>query len=256
MDTFAARQFDNHQQCTSTDYFIYNRYTLSDEQTDRQTDSLTNRWTDGDRRRDERTDGQTDRPTIPLADILLLSATRVNSVAVRNSNPQPLYNFIFFKHTMPTPWHLPTLFAHPQSYLMKFGYLPESDLETGALRTDEELQRAVRHFQRFAHLPQTGRFDAETVDAMRRPRCGMADLLHDGSGPSTVERHGRSTSFGTESAAGFATHPERYTYGPSKWHKNKLTFRYRMSLHFLYRVRSFYPRTCVYRVYVDDVIND
>lgn len=34
-----------------------------------------------------------------------------------------------------------------QNYLMKFGYLPQSDLETGNLRTDDQLRDAIRTLQ-------------------------------------------------------------------------------------------------------------
>lgn|SRR6218665_3284568 len=98
-----------------------------------------------------------------------------------------------------------------QTYLMKYGYLPGSDMETGALRTDEELQRAVRHFQKFAHIPETGRLDAQTVEAMGKPRCGMADLIQ-GHG------HHRDTD-------GKSSPPSGYTLGPSKWQKSWLTVR-------------------------------
>lgn len=34
-----------------------------------------------------------------------------------------------------------------QNYLMKFGYLPQSDLETGNLRTDDQLTDAIKNLQ-------------------------------------------------------------------------------------------------------------
>ena len=115
-------------------------------------------------------------------------------------------------------------------YLMQFGYLPASDLETGALRTEEELRRAIRHFQRVANVRQTGRFDAETVAAMKRPRCGMADLLMAGHwvAPTTHhdrahrQRHGHGSSGRHWTRYGPA---QEYAFGPSKWHKTALTYR-------------------------------
>ena len=53
---------------------------------------------------------------------------------------------------------------------MKLGYLPAAGLETEALRSEAELQQGIRDFQAMAHLPQTGRLDAETVDKMLAPR--------------------------------------------------------------------------------------
>lgn len=34
-----------------------------------------------------------------------------------------------------------------QSYLTKFGYLPESDVEIGNLRTEEQLREAIKNLQ-------------------------------------------------------------------------------------------------------------
>ena len=113
---------------------------------------------------------------------------------------------------------------------MQFGYLPASDLETGALRTEAELRRAVRHFQRVANIRQTGRFDAETVAAMKRPRCGMADLLTVGhwTAPNTDHDHSRRHRHGHWAGHGPA---QEYAFGPSKWHKTTLTYRYTVDPH-------------------------
>lgn len=63
-----------------------------------------------------------------------------------------------------------------QNYLMEFGYLPKSNIETGNLRTMEQLQEAVRLFQSFANLDPTGEINRETLELMRKPRCGAPDL--------------------------------------------------------------------------------
>lgn len=63
-----------------------------------------------------------------------------------------------------------------QNYLMEFGYLPKSNIETGNLRTMEQLQEAVRLFQSFANLDPTGKIDRDTLELMRKPRCGAPDL--------------------------------------------------------------------------------
>ncbi|XP_043484667.1 matrix metalloproteinase-2 [Leptopilina heterotoma] len=62
-----------------------------------------------------------------------------------------------------------------QNYLMKFGYLPQSDLETGNLRTDEQLRDAIKDFQGFAGIPVTGVIDEETKKKMASKRCGLPD---------------------------------------------------------------------------------
>uniref|UniRef100_A0A6E8W3I3 ZnMc domain-containing protein n=1 Tax=Anopheles coluzzii TaxID=1518534 RepID=A0A6E8W3I3_ANOCL len=62
-----------------------------------------------------------------------------------------------------------------QKYLMQFGYLEKSNIETGNLRTIEELEQAVRSLQRFGGLKETGTVDEETLALMQRPRCGAPD---------------------------------------------------------------------------------
>ncbi|XP_058829198.1 matrix metalloproteinase-2-like isoform X2 [Topomyia yanbarensis] len=63
-----------------------------------------------------------------------------------------------------------------QNYLMEFGYLPKSNIETGNLRTMDQLKEAVRQLQSFANLEPTGDINRETLELMRRPRCGAPDL--------------------------------------------------------------------------------
>lgn len=86
-------------------------------------------------------------------------------------------------------------------YLAGYGYLKRANLETGALRSQAELDNAVREFQRMAGLKETGELDQKTIDKMKSPRCGMADM--------------------NSSSAG----PQRFTLGPSKWDKNDITYR-------------------------------
>ena len=89
--------------------------------------------------------------------------------------------------------------------MSSFGYLPQSDQETEAYRTEEELIRAIRKFQRYAHLPVTGRIDEATREQMLQPRCGRPDYE-----PEDNQIDGRK---------------KRYVLGPSKWDKTDLTYR-------------------------------
>lgn len=66
-----------------------------------------------------------------------------------------------------------------QHYLMKFGYLPQSDLETGSLRTEESLRDAIRDLQRFGGLEPTGDIDDATRRLLSRKRCGLPDKADD-----------------------------------------------------------------------------
>ncbi|XP_017045134.1 LOW QUALITY PROTEIN: matrix metalloproteinase-2 [Drosophila ficusphila] len=86
------------------------------------------------------------------------------------------------------------------NYLMQFDYLPKSDLETGALRTEQQLKDAVRSLQSFGNIPVTGQIDAATARLIQRPRCGVGDkpsaysfspdnLDHDGGSGGRVRRY-------------------------------------------------------------------
>lgn len=58
---------------------------------------------------------------------------------------------------------------------MEFGYLPKSNIETGNLRTKDQLTIAIKRLQKFGNIPQTGVIDENTRELMRRPRCGQPD---------------------------------------------------------------------------------
>ena len=88
-----------------------------------------------------------------------------------------------------------------QAYLSRFGYLPSSDLETGELRTDTEYRRAIRSFQKYAGLRETGKLDQATRDQMSKPRCGLGDVI------TTKTRR------------------KRFNLATDKWKKNHLTYR-------------------------------
>jgi hypothetical protein len=63
-----------------------------------------------------------------------------------------------------------------EDYLTRFGYLPQSDLETGALRSIDQLQDAVRNLQGFAGLELTGQVDGPTRELLASARCGVQDV--------------------------------------------------------------------------------
>uniref|UniRef100_A0A1Y9IVB7 Peptidase metallopeptidase domain-containing protein n=1 Tax=Anopheles minimus TaxID=112268 RepID=A0A1Y9IVB7_9DIPT len=65
-----------------------------------------------------------------------------------------------------------------QNYLMRYGYLEKSNIETGNLRTIEELESAVRELQAYGGLNPTGTINEETLELMRKPRCGAPDVSH------------------------------------------------------------------------------
>lgn len=63
---------------------------------------------------------------------------------------------------------------------MRFGYLPQSDKETGNLRTEDQLRDAIRTLQAYGHIPVTGEIDVETEELLRKPRCAVADVPEPG----------------------------------------------------------------------------
>lgn len=62
-----------------------------------------------------------------------------------------------------------------EDYLTRFGYLPQSDLETGALRTIQQLKDAIRNLQGFAGINMTGEIDDQTRRLIQQKRCGVQD---------------------------------------------------------------------------------
>lgn len=58
---------------------------------------------------------------------------------------------------------------------MEFGYLPKSNIETGNLRTEEQLKASIKALQQFANIPATGVIDEKTIELMKKPRCGQPD---------------------------------------------------------------------------------
>ncbi len=81
-----------------------------------------------------------------------------------------------------------------QEYLQRYGYLqpateasskevfgcaddiPGVETVSAEGKFDEVTMDALRHFQAFNHLPETGQLDEATVALMGRPRCGCPDL--------------------------------------------------------------------------------
>ena len=55
---------------------------------------------------------------------------------------------------------------------MKYGYV-------SSLHTFSDVDLAVRRFQKFAHIPETGVLDDLTVAMMQMPRCGVPDFTSD-----------------------------------------------------------------------------
>jgi len=92
-------------------------------------------------------------------------------------------------------------------YLSKYGYIQPSN-GTQALVTEDRIKEyvtsAVKDFQAFAGLNQTGELDPVTVELMGTPRCGVRDIIGHGA---TARRK------------------KRYVLQGSRWQVKHLTYR-------------------------------
>ncbi|ELT91654.1 hypothetical protein CAPTEDRAFT_219025 [Capitella teleta] len=99
----------------------------------------------------------------------------------------------------------------PDQFLEKFGYLKE--LPSGVQRSEESRREAIKHFQRMAHLEETGVLDAPTRRQMKQPRCGMPDMM-----PTQAE-----VPPGVSFDPGM--NPQNYYVPGYKWKKQALTWK-------------------------------
>ncbi|KAH8375256.1 hypothetical protein KR200_004034 [Drosophila serrata] len=99
------------------------------------------------------------------------------------------------------------------NYLMQFDYLPKSDLETGALRTEQQLIDAVRSLQSFGNIPVTGKIDSATARLIQQPRCGVGD-----------KKYAYSFSPDNLDHDVVYTRVRRYVLQGPKWDKTDLTW--------------------------------
>ena len=71
----------------------------------------------------------------------------------------------------------------PLSFLTKFGYIDASivsdlpvDGSAAAPAPNIDISAAVRKFQNFVGLEETGELNDETIEWMQKPRCGVKDF--------------------------------------------------------------------------------
>ncbi|KAH8252944.1 hypothetical protein KR032_002768 [Drosophila birchii] len=108
----------------------------------------------------------------------------------------------------------PSLYPPPSlqtNYLMQFDYLPKSDLETAALRTEQQLIDAIRSLQSFGNIPVTGKIDSATARLIQQPRCGVGDKKY-------------ASNFSPDNLYHENTRVRRYVLQGPKWDKTDLTW--------------------------------
>ncbi|XP_061892067.1 matrix metalloproteinase-15-like [Entelurus aequoreus] len=90
-----------------------------------------------------------------------------------------------------------------EAWLRQFGYLSQASRQMSTMQSAQILSQAVSDMQRFYGLEVTGKTDAATIRAMRRPRCGLPDKKAD-----------------TEDGA----RRRRYALTGQRWDKDHLTY--------------------------------
>ncbi|XP_056137176.1 matrix metalloproteinase-14-like [Lampris incognitus] len=92
-----------------------------------------------------------------------------------------------------------------EAWLRQFGYLSQASRQMSTMQSAQILSKAIRDMQRYYGLEVTGEMDPATVKAMRRPRCGLPDIIR----TDEVENGPRR---------------KRYALTGQQWDKDHLTY--------------------------------
>ena len=98
-------------------------------------------------------------------------------------------------------------------YLSKYGYIAKNDGKASQVKEEnikDFIKSAVKDFQAFAGLNQTGELDPITVELMGTPRCGVRD---------------RGLEEEQEDKGGRSRRKKRYVLQGSRWQTKHLTYR-------------------------------
>ncbi|XP_046873366.1 matrix metalloproteinase-16-like isoform X2 [Hypomesus transpacificus] len=98
-----------------------------------------------------------------------------------------------------------TLITSPETWLQRYGYLPPTDPRMSVLRSSQAMQSAIAAMQRLYGLNVTGSLDRNTVDWMKKPRCGVPDQLGE--------------------VSKFNVRKRRYALTGQKWQHKHITYR-------------------------------
>jgi hypothetical protein len=103
--------------------------------------------------------------------------------------------------------------AQVKEQLIRFGYMaPDGDPGPRDEYT-RALERSVLLFQRYAHLPATGRLDIATLKLLSSPRCGVKDIPPEALAEALVN------------AGDEATDPFTFRFNTQPWQNYNLTYR-------------------------------
>ncbi|CAG2167712.1 unnamed protein product [Oppiella nova] len=92
-----------------------------------------------------------------------------------------------------------------EEFLLRYGYLGETDRNSINLLSADGLRDAIIEMQKFANLEPTGVADNTTLALMSGMRCGIPDIIH------SSQPHKRRF--------------KRYFLQGSKWNRTALTWR-------------------------------
>uniref|UniRef100_A0A8C4RJ80 Matrix metallopeptidase 16 n=1 Tax=Erpetoichthys calabaricus TaxID=27687 RepID=A0A8C4RJ80_ERPCA len=92
----------------------------------------------------------------------------------------------------------------PGDWLQKYGYLPPTDPRMSVLRSAQTMQSAIAAMQRLYGIKITGTLDRNTLDWMKKPRCGVPDQVG-GVSKFNIRRR-------------------RYALTGQKWHHKDITY--------------------------------
>uniref|UniRef100_A0A671MUQ0 Matrix metalloproteinase-16-like n=1 Tax=Sinocyclocheilus anshuiensis TaxID=1608454 RepID=A0A671MUQ0_9TELE len=85
--------------------------------------------------------------------------------------------------------YLLRLFCLLQAWLQRYGYLHKTQPSMAVLRSAQTMHSAIAAMQHKYGLNITGSLDKETIDWMKKPRCGVPDLLGGISGSRRKKRY-------------------------------------------------------------------
>lgn len=91
-----------------------------------------------------------------------------------------------------------------ETWLRQYGYLSQASRQMSTMQSSQILSKAIGDMQAFYGLEVTGEMNPATVEAMRRPRCGVPDRK--------AEEHNDGTR------------RKRYTLTGKQWNKDHITY--------------------------------